>query len=72
MSAVRVHDPQRHPGAVVEAAAGVLVHRLGARHHRRDPLRERGGRRGLVGHPVVLRVEAAEVVDQRRAVGGQA
>ena len=28
---------------------------------------QRGGVRGLVGHPVVLRVEAAEVVDQRRA-----
>ena len=30
-----VHDPQRHPGAVVEAAAGVLVDRLGGRHQRR-------------------------------------
>ena len=65
---VGVHDLQRHPGAVVEAAAGVLVHRLGRRHHRRDALGERGGVRGRVGHPVVLRVEAAEVVDQRRAV----
>ena len=35
-SAQRVHDLQRHPGAVVEAAAGVLVHRLGVRHQRGD------------------------------------
>ena len=51
-----VHDLQRHPGAVVEAAAGVLVDRLGVGHQRRRRARasaEASGR--LVGHPVVLR-----------------
>ena len=32
-----VHDLQRHPGAVVEAAAAVLVHRLGVGQQRRRP-----------------------------------
>ena len=68
MSAVGVHDLQRHPGAVVEAAAGVLVHRLAGRHHRRRPAgASADGVGGLVGHLVVPRREPAEVVDQRRA-----
>ena len=66
-----VHDLERDPGAVVQAAAGVLVHRLAGRHHRRDPLRERRGVGGLVRHLVVPRGEAAEVVDQRGAVGAE-
>ena len=40
-----VHDLQRHPRAVVEAAGGVLVDRLAVGHHRRDPLRQRAWRR---------------------------
>ena len=67
-----VHDPQRHPRPMVEPAAGVLVDRLARGHHRRDPGGQLGGVRRLVGHPVVLRVETAEVVDQRCAAGAQA
>ena len=68
-----IHDLQRDPGAVVEPARGVLVHPLGVRHHRGDPLGEVVGRRGLVGHPVVPLREPAEVVDQAdaRAGGGE-
>ena len=67
-----VHDPQRHPGAVVEPATGVLVDRFVVGHHPRDPDRERGGVGGLVGHPVVARRETAEVVDEGCAAGRQA
>ena len=68
----RVHDLQRHPRAVVEAPAGVLVHRLVVGHHRGDPGRQAGGVGGRVLLVVVLRREAAEVVDQRGARRGGA
>ena len=64
---VGVHHPQRHPCAVVEATAGVLVHRLGVGHRRSDPPGQRAGIRRRVRHPVEALLEPAEVVDQRRA-----
>jgi hypothetical protein len=72
--AVGVHDLQRDPGAVVEAAAGVLVDRLAVRHGRGHPGRQGAGVRGRVGHLEVAAVEAGEVVHQRSAgsAGGQA
>ena len=66
------HDLQRHPGAVVEAAADVLVDGLAVGHHRRDPLGQVRGVRCLVGHLVVLRREPAEVVDERRVARREA
>ena len=66
-----IHDLQRHPGAVVEPTGGVLVHPLGVRHHRDDPLGERGRGGGLVGHPVEPLGEPAEVVDQLDAGPGR-
>ena len=50
----RVHDLQRHPGAVVEPPAGVLVHRLGVGHHRRRPAGPARWPGVRVRHPEVL------------------
>jgi hypothetical protein len=61
---IGVHDLQRHPRAVVQAAAGVLVYWLGAGHELGDLFGERGGVRRVVPHLVVHRVEAAEVIDE--------
>ncbi len=68
---VRVHHLERHPGAVVEAAAGVLVDRLGVGHERGDAGGEGPGVGCRVGHLVVVLSEAAEVVDQGSAGTGR-
>ena len=64
---VRVHHLQRHPGSVVESAAGVLVHRLPVGQQRGDLAGQRGRVRGGVAHLEVAASEPAEVVDQRRS-----
>ncbi len=66
---VRVHHLERHPGAVVQAAHRMLVHALAVRQQRSDLRGQRAGVRRRVGHGVEARVEAPEVVDQRRAGG---
>ena len=61
----RVHDLQRDPSAVIEAAVRVLVHRLAARQRSRHPPGQVAGVRCGVCHLVVPGMKAAEVVHQR-------
>ena len=61
---VGVHDLQRHPGAVVEAAAAGAGAPARCRASAGDLRGQVAGVRGVVAHRVVQRGEAAEVVDQ--------